>query len=62
MKKGNNLMEDLITLKEAAKALKVEESTLRTWKSRNVIPEECFLKLGTKVYLRRDRFKTFIDN
>lgn len=55
-------MDNLVTLKEAAKALKVEESTLRTWKNRNVIPEECFLKLGTKVYLRRDKFKTFIDN
>ena len=55
-------MDNLVTLKEAAKALKVEERTLRTWKSRGEIPEDCFFKIGSRVFLRKDKFKTYIDS
>ena len=61
MKKGNNFMENLLTISEAAEKLKVAESTLRTWKRRGDIPSNCFLKLGTKIYLHKIRFKNYIE-
>lgn len=55
-------MDDLITIAEAAEKLKVAESTLRTWKRRKEIPEECFKTIGTRVYIRKEKFKNFIDS
>ena len=62
MKKGKDFMDDLITIAEAAEKLKVAESTLRTWKRRKEIPEECFKTIGTRVYIRKEKFKSFIDS
>ena len=55
-------MENLITLSVAAKALNVAENTLRTWKRRGEIPASCFKKIGTRVYLKKDKFQDFVDN
>lgn len=62
MKKGNNFMDNLITLEAAAKQLDVVESTLRTWKRRGEIPPECFKTIGTRVFIRKDKFQAFIDS
>ena len=61
MKKGNNLMDNLLTLSVAAEKLKVAESTLRTWKRRGDIPEECFKKIGTRVFMRKDKFEEWVE-
>lgn len=62
MKKGNNFMENVITIKELAKQLKKSESTIRTWKRQGDIPSECFKKIGTSVFVRLDKFNEFIDS
>ena len=61
MKKGNNFMDNLITLSVAADKLNVAESTLRTWKRRGEIPEECFKKIGSRVFMRKDRFENWVE-
>ena len=55
-------MENLITLAVAAEKLNVAESTLRTWKRRGEIPSDCFKTIGTRVYLKKDKFEQFIDS
>lgn len=62
MKKGNNFMFNLITLDIAAEKLNVAESTLRTWKRRGDIPAECFKKIGSRVFIRKDRFENWVDS
>lgn len=55
-------MENLITLSVAAEKLNVAENTLRTWKRRGEIPSDCFKKIGTRIFLRKDKFQIFVDN
>ena len=62
MKKGNNFMDNLMTLDVAASKLNVAESTLRTWKRRGNIPEECFKKIGSRIFIRTDKFQNWVDN
>jgi hypothetical protein len=62
MKKGNNFMDNLMTLDVAALKLNVAESTLRTWKRRCEIPEECFKKIGSRVFIRTDKFQRWVDS
>ncbi len=49
--------QDLVTLPEAAKLLRVKVSTLRAWRAQRRLP---FLKLGGKVLLRRSDVQSFI--
>lgn len=62
MKKGNNFMFNLMTIEDAAKELKIAESTLRTWKRRGEIPSDCFKPIGSRIFIKIDKFKEFIDN
>ena len=55
-------MDNLMTLDKAAEKLNVAESTLRTWKRRGEIPEECFKKIGSRVFIRTDKFQNWVDN
>jgi hypothetical protein len=53
-------MFNLIRLKDLAKELNIPESTIRTWKRRNEIPEECFKKIGSTVFVKVETFKKWI--
>ncbi len=48
---------DLIPLKDFAKQLGKPESTIRTWKRRGDIPAECFLSIGSTVFVRINVFQ-----
>lgn len=52
----------LLKIKQAAEGLGVPESTLRTWKRRGDIPEECFKHIGGTLYVREKEFQEWIDN
>lgn len=62
MKKGNNFMIGLITLKEFAKLLDKPESTIRTWKDRGELPAFLFKKVGGTVFVRENRIQEWIDS
>ena len=61
MKKGNNLMSNLITLKEFAKRLGKPESTIRTWKGRGDLPEEIFFKIGSTIFVKENKFDEWVE-
>ena len=61
MKKGNNLMFDLMSIKDFSKELGKPESTVRTWIRRGDIPLSCLSKIGSTVFIRTDRFKEWLD-
>lgn len=48
---------DLISLKEFSKQLGKPESTIRTWKRRGDIPAECFLSIGSTIFIRISVFQ-----
>ena len=62
MKKGNNFMIGLISLKEFAKKLNKPESTIRTWKDREQLPAFLFKKVGGTVFVRENRIQEWIDS
>lgn len=51
----------LISIKDFAKELGVPESTVRTWKRTNEIPQECFKKIGVRVFLKVEETKKWLD-
>jgi len=53
-------MFDLMKLKDFAKELNVPESTIRTWRRRKEIPEECFKIIGSTVFVKVETFKKWI--
>ena len=55
-------MENLIKIKDFAKILGVAESTVRTWRRRHDIPEECFLVLGNTVFIIKENFENYCHN
>lgn len=61
MKKGNNFMLDLITIKGLAEKINKPESTIRTWKRTGQIPKECFFKIGRTVFVREDKFNEWVE-
>lgn len=48
---------NIMKLKDFAKELKTPESTIRTWRLRGHIPSECFLVIGSTVFVKVDQFK-----
>ena len=49
---------ELLTLPEAAKVLRVKVSTLRAWRAQRRLP---FHKVGGKILLKRGDIQHFID-
>ena len=62
MKKGNNFMFDLMSIKDFAKEIKKPESTIRTWKRRKDIPENIFKDIAGTVFVRPSKFREWLDN
>lgn len=50
----------LMKLKDFAKSIKTPESTVRTWRRRKEIPENCFKVIGTTVFVRVKEIQAFI--
>lgn len=57
----NNSEFGLMTIKEFAQKMKKPESTIRTWKNRGDLPEELFKKIGGDVFIKVEKFKTWIE-
>ena len=58
----NNFSFGLMKLKDVANEINVPESTIRTWKQRGDIPDECFKVIGGTVFVKINKFKNWIDN
>ena len=61
MKKGNNFMFGLMTLKDLAKELNKPESTVRTWKRRGEIPPFLFKEIGGTIFVKVEKFKEWVE-
>lgn len=46
----------IVSIKDFAKQLGKPESTVRTWKLRGDIPNECFLTIGGTVFVKVNTF------
>lgn len=42
----------LMSINEFAQALRKPESTIRTWRKRGKIPAECFMVIGSTVFVK----------
>lgn len=51
----------IMKLKDFAKSIGVPESTVRTWKRRNHIPNECFLIIGSTIFIKVDEVQKWIS-
>ena len=47
----------LAKLKDIAKEMNVPESTIRTWRQRGDIPDDCFKVIGGSVFIKSKSFK-----
>jgi len=52
-------MEQLLTIKEAAAALRIHSETLKRWMKKNDCPT--YVRLGRKIFFREVAIKEFID-
>ena len=62
MKKGNNFMFGLISLKDFSKELGKPESTIRTWKRRGELPDDLFKVIGNTIFVRVKKFEEWVEN
>lgn len=50
----------VISIKEFSKEINTPESTVRTWKRKGFIPQDCFKTIGGRVFVRVERAKEFL--
>lgn len=50
----------IMKLKDFAKEIKTPESTVRTWKRRGEIPANCFLVIGSTVFVRVNEIQQWL--
>lgn len=50
----------IIKIKEFAIELNIPESTIRTWKRRGDIPAECFVVIGSTVFIKVEIFENWM--
>lgn len=62
MKKGNNFMIGLISIKKFAEQMEKPLSTIKTWRRRGELPEYLFKKVGTEIFVRTERIKEWVDS
>jgi len=53
---------NLMKLKDFAKLIGVPESTVRTWKRRDQIPNSCFLIIGSTIFVKVNEFQEWTKN
>jgi len=51
----------IMKLKDFAKEIGTPESTVRTWKRRGDIPKNCFLVIGSTVFVRVKEIQQWIS-
>ena len=51
---------NIMKIKDFAKQIGIPESTVRTWRRRGEIPEQCFLVIGSTVFVKVNEFQAFI--
>jgi hypothetical protein len=61
MKKGKNLMFNLISLKDFAKGLNKPEGTIRTWKRRGDLPSSIFITIGSSLFIKENKFMEWLE-
>ena len=52
----------LAKLKDVAKEMNVPESTIRTWRQRGDIPDDCFKVIGGTVFVKINKFRNWVEN
>ena len=62
MKKGNNFMIGLISIKKFAEQMDKPLSTIKTWRRRGELPEYLFKKVGGEIFVRTERIKEWVDS
>ena len=62
MKKGNNFMIGLISIKKFAEQMDKPLSTIKTWKRRGELPEYLFKKVGGEIFVRTERIQEWVDS
>ncbi len=50
----------IMKIKEFAIELNIPESTIRTWKRRGDIPAECFVVIGSTVFIKVEIFENWM--
>ena len=50
----------IMIIKEFAIELNIPESTIRTWKRRGNIPAECFVVIGSTVFIKVEIFENWM--
>lgn len=61
MKKGNNFMFNLMSIKEFSKKLNKPESTIYSWKQRGDIPLSCFKQIGGTWFVRVKEMQEWLE-
>ena len=51
---------NIMKIKDFAKQIGIPESTVRTWRRRGEIPEQCFFIIGSTVFVKVNEFQAFI--
>ena len=51
---------NIMKIKDFAKQIGIPESTVRTWRRRGEITEQCFLVIGSTVFVKVNEFQAFI--
>lgn len=62
MKKGNNFMIGLISIKKFAEQMDKPLSTIKTWRRRGELPEYLFKKVGGEIFVRTERIQEWVDS
>ena len=51
-----------MAVKDFAKEIGKPESTIRTWRNRNNIPEDIFIIIGKTVFIKINKFQEWLEN
>ena len=52
---------NIMKIKDFAKQIGIPESTVRTWRRRGEIPEQCFLVIGSTVFVKVEEVRKWIS-
>ena len=52
---------NIMKIKDFAKQIGIPESNVRTWRRRGEIPEQCFLVIGSTVFVKVEEVRKWIS-